>query len=88
VLFPCTCVLQPTLVPLYQTSSLFPSPLPIAAPASLRLPYSLLYRKGRKSYIFLNINFNHTFTLFLKLLVYLCRLVKFSLDGLINLYSP
>jgi hypothetical protein len=43
VLFPCTCVLQPTLVHLYQTSSLLPSPLPIVASASLRLLYSLLY---------------------------------------------
>jgi hypothetical protein len=40
-LLPCTCVLQPTLVHLYQTSSLVPGPLPIVASASLRLLYSL-----------------------------------------------
>jgi hypothetical protein len=34
VLLPCTCVLQPTLVHLYQTSSLFPGSLPIVASAS------------------------------------------------------
>jgi fucose 4-O-acetylase-like acetyltransferase len=45
VFFPCICVLQPTLVHLYQSSSLFPRPLPIAASASLRLPYLLLYSK-------------------------------------------
>jgi hypothetical protein len=43
VSLPCTCVLQPTLVHLYQTSSLLPSLLPIVASASLRLHYSLLY---------------------------------------------
>jgi hypothetical protein len=42
-LLPCTCVLQPTLVHLYLTSSLLPSLLPIVASASLRLLYSLLY---------------------------------------------
>jgi hypothetical protein len=42
-LFPCTCVLQPTLVHLCQTSSLLPGPLPIVASSSLRLLYSLLY---------------------------------------------
>jgi hypothetical protein len=42
-LFPCTSVLQPTLVHLYQTSSLLPSPLPIVASASLKLLYSLIY---------------------------------------------
>jgi hypothetical protein len=42
-LFPCTSVLQPTLVHLYQTSSLLPSPLPIVASASLKLLYSLFY---------------------------------------------
>jgi hypothetical protein len=42
-LLPCTYVLQPTLLHLYQTSSLLPSPLPIVASASLRLLYSLLY---------------------------------------------
>jgi hypothetical protein len=41
LVFPCTCVLQPTLVCLYQTSSLFPSPLPKVASASLL--YFLLY---------------------------------------------
>jgi hypothetical protein len=42
-LLPCICVLQPTLVHLYQTSSLLPGPLPIVASASLRLLYSLIY---------------------------------------------
>jgi hypothetical protein len=40
---PCTCVLQPTLVHLYYTSSLLPSPFPIVASVSLRLLYLLLY---------------------------------------------
>jgi hypothetical protein len=43
VLLPCTCVLQPELVHLSQTSSLLPGPLSIVASASLRLLYSLLY---------------------------------------------
>jgi hypothetical protein len=43
VLFPCIYVLQPQLVHPYQSSSLFPSPLPIVASASLRLLYSFLY---------------------------------------------
>jgi hypothetical protein len=43
VLFPCICVLQPTLIHLYLTSSLLPSLLPIVASAILRLLYSLLY---------------------------------------------
>jgi hypothetical protein len=43
LLLQCTCVLQPTLVHLYQTSSLLPSPLPIVASANLRLLYLLLY---------------------------------------------
>jgi hypothetical protein len=42
---PCTCVLTPTMVHLYQTSSLLPGLLPIVASASLRLLYSLLYRE-------------------------------------------
>jgi hypothetical protein len=42
-LLPRTCVLQPTLVHLYQTSSLLLSPLPIVASASSKLLYSLLY---------------------------------------------
>jgi hypothetical protein len=42
VLFPCIYVLQPTLVHLYQISSLLSSPLPIMASASLRLLYLLL----------------------------------------------
>jgi hypothetical protein len=42
-LLPCTCVLQPTLVHHYQTSSLLSGPLPIVASDSLRLLYSLLY---------------------------------------------
>jgi hypothetical protein len=37
VLLPCTCVLQPTLVHLYLTSSLLSGHLPIVASASLRL---------------------------------------------------
>jgi hypothetical protein len=41
-LLPCTCVMQPTLVHLCQTSSLLSGPLPIVAWASLRLLYSLL----------------------------------------------
>jgi hypothetical protein len=36
-MFPCTCVLQSTLVHLCQISSLLPGPLPIVASASLRL---------------------------------------------------
>jgi hypothetical protein len=36
-LLPCTCVLQPTLVHLYQTSSLLPSSLPIVASASFKI---------------------------------------------------
>jgi hypothetical protein len=44
VLFPCICVLQPTLVHLYQTSSLLPSPLPLKmGSATLRLLNLLLY---------------------------------------------
>jgi hypothetical protein len=43
VLFPCTCVLQPKLVHLYQTSSLLSSPLPIVVSASLRVLCSFLY---------------------------------------------
>jgi hypothetical protein len=43
VLLLCTCVLQPTLVHLYQTSSLLLSLLPIVASATLRLLYLLLY---------------------------------------------
>jgi hypothetical protein len=39
LLLPCTCVLQPTLVHLYQTSSLLPSPLPTVASVILRLLY-------------------------------------------------
>jgi hypothetical protein len=42
-LLPCTCVLQPTLVHLYLTSSLLSGPLPIGASVSLRLLYLLLY---------------------------------------------
>jgi hypothetical protein len=41
VLFPWTCVLQPTLIHLCQTSLLLPGPLPIVA--NLRLLYLLLY---------------------------------------------
>jgi hypothetical protein len=42
-LLPCTCVLQPILVHLYQPSSLLPGQLPIVASVSLRLLYLLLY---------------------------------------------
>jgi hypothetical protein len=42
-LLPCTCVLQPALVHLYQTSSLLPGHLPIMASASLRLLYFPTY---------------------------------------------
>jgi hypothetical protein len=42
-LLPRTCVLQPTLIHLYQTSSIFLSLLPIVAFASLKLLYLLLY---------------------------------------------
>jgi hypothetical protein len=42
-LLPCTCVLQPTLVHLYQTTSLLPSPISRVALAGLRLLYLLLY---------------------------------------------
>jgi hypothetical protein len=42
-LLPCTCVLHPKLVRLYQTSSLLPSRLPIVASVSLTLLYSLPY---------------------------------------------
>jgi hypothetical protein len=38
-----TCVLQPILLHLYQTSSLRPSVCPIVASANLRLLHSLLY---------------------------------------------
>jgi hypothetical protein len=44
-LLPCTSVLQPTSVHLYQTSSLLPTPLPIVASASLILLYLLLNRE-------------------------------------------
>jgi hypothetical protein len=37
LLFLCRCVLQSKLIHLYQTSSLFPSPLPIVASPSLKL---------------------------------------------------
>jgi hypothetical protein len=42
-LLPCTCVMQPTLVHLCQTSSLLSGHLPILTSISLRLLYSLLY---------------------------------------------
>jgi hypothetical protein len=38
-LLTCTCVLQPTLVDLYQTSSLLLSHFPTVASVSLRLLY-------------------------------------------------
>jgi hypothetical protein len=46
----CTCVLQPALVHLYQTSSLLPGPFPTVASASLRLLYSLLYSEHTKHF--------------------------------------
>jgi hypothetical protein len=45
VLLPCTCVLQPTLLHLYLTSTLLLGPLPIVTSANLRLLYSLLNRE-------------------------------------------
>jgi hypothetical protein len=42
-LLPCTCVLQPKLIHLYQISSLLPSPLSIVALVSLRFLHLLLY---------------------------------------------
>jgi hypothetical protein len=38
-LLPCTCVLQPELIHLYQTSSLLPGHLPILTSVILRLLY-------------------------------------------------
>jgi hypothetical protein len=49
-LFPCTCVLQPELIHLYQTSSLLPGHIPIVASLSLRLLYSLLYSGNIKHF--------------------------------------
>jgi hypothetical protein len=43
VFFPCMYVLQPQLVGHFQSSSLFPSPLPSVALASLRFLYAFLY---------------------------------------------
>jgi hypothetical protein len=42
-LLPCTCVLQPELTHLYQTSALLPGHLPIVVSVILRLLYLLLY---------------------------------------------
>jgi hypothetical protein len=42
-LLTCTCVLQPELIHLYQTSSLLPGHLPIVTSVILRLLYFLLY---------------------------------------------
>jgi hypothetical protein len=44
-LLPRTCVLQPTLVHLYRTSSILPTPLPMVASVNLRLLYSLFNRE-------------------------------------------
>jgi hypothetical protein len=44
-LFPCTCVLKPTLGHFYKTSLLFLGPLFIVASAYLKLLYSLLNRE-------------------------------------------
>jgi hypothetical protein len=82
-LLPCTCVLQPTLVHFYQTSSLLPSPLPIVASASLRLLYSLLYSKhiNHRSLFFelqyvpikyLKLKYNTLFISWILFLSYVC----------------
>jgi hypothetical protein len=47
-LLPCMCILQPTLVHVYQISSLLPNPLPILASASLGLLYFLFYSEHIK----------------------------------------
>jgi hypothetical protein len=52
-LLSCTCVLQPTLVHLYQTSLLFLDPHSIVAFASLRLLYSILYYSEHMNYIYI-----------------------------------
>jgi hypothetical protein len=44
-MLPCTCVLQCTLIHLYQTSSLLSGHLPIVASDNLRLLYLLLNRE-------------------------------------------
>jgi hypothetical protein len=44
-LLPCTCLLQSTLVHLYQTSSLLPGHLPKVFSANLRLFYLVLNRE-------------------------------------------
>jgi hypothetical protein len=49
-LLPCTCVLQPKLVHIYQTSSILLSHLPIVASVSLRWLYSLLYSRHIKHF--------------------------------------
>jgi hypothetical protein len=38
-LLPCTCILQPKFIHLYQTSSLLPGHLPIVISVMLRLLY-------------------------------------------------
>jgi hypothetical protein len=48
VLFPCTYVLQPQLVHLFQYSALLSSPLVMVAPASLRFLYSFLHSEHIK----------------------------------------
>jgi hypothetical protein len=47
-LLPCTSVLQPKYVHLYQTSSLLPGHLPIVPSVSLRLIYSIFYSRHIK----------------------------------------
>jgi hypothetical protein len=49
-LLPWTCVLQPTLVHLYQTSLILPGPLPIVSSANLRL-FCLLLNKEHINHI-------------------------------------
>jgi hypothetical protein len=44
------CVLKPTLVHLYQTSSVLPGHLPLVACVSLRLLYLLLYSRYIKHF--------------------------------------
>jgi hypothetical protein len=51
-LLPCICVLQPTLVCFYQTSSLLPGPFPTVASANLRLLYLLLNKEHINTFKF------------------------------------
>jgi hypothetical protein len=71
-LLACTCVLQPTLVPFYQTSSLLPTPLPVVVSASLRLLYLLLYSE------------HITHCSFLSLSIFLCARTPLSVWPMSN----